>query len=120
MSSGNHKFPPPPPPPTKVPRSLYFATRVLPIFFALGAVQIAVTNYFFPITEEQQRELDERRQGKGFASSRLAGKENIGLREKAEQILSHDDSQLLSADNLKHIDLSHLDQPVTDIDSKSQ
>lgn len=75
----------------------------------VGAVQMAVTNYINPMTPQQRAEIEERRKGIGFSNSRLS-KENDADSKRKQALLSRDDSEVLSADNIAKIDLSHLDK----------
>lgn len=92
------------------PRLLFFGTRVMPLLFAAGALQIVLLNYFHPMSEEERRELQDRRRGKG-ASRRppFSGVEREGS--SVATLPEHspiDDTGLLTNEDAQTLDLSHL------------
>lgn len=102
------------PPKPEFPKMLFFGTRVMPVLFMIAGIQIAVTNYINPMTDEQRKEIEETRRGRGFRNSRLEKKSHSY--ESQEDILSKDDSRLFQEGKLDEIDLSHLDQELSPSD----
>lgn len=79
-------------------------------------MQMVVTNYVNPMTPQQRAEIEERRKGIGFSNSRLS-KENETDSKRKQELLSRDDSNVLSLDNnIARIDLSHLDKAASGAD----
>lgn len=91
------------------PRLLFICTRVLPAVFAAGALQIAVLNYFYPMTEEERRKIEERRRGpsKSGQSIRNRSGERPNSPELSENIVM-DDTDLITDNSTGGLDLTHL------------
>lgn len=91
------------------PRLLFFCTRVLPIAFAAGAVQIALLNYFYPMSEEERQELMARRSGKGNSSGRVRPSMKKSDSAATTPVNPYtDDTGLLTNEHSQPLDLSHL------------
>lgn len=92
------------------PRLLFFGTRVLPLLFAAGALQIAWINYFHPMTEEEFQMIQDRRSGKGTLRTGTTKGAKGGSSATAPVLKNphSDDTHLLRNEPAQPLDLSYL------------
>lgn len=92
------------------PRLLFIGTRVLPILFTAGALQIAWINYFHPMTEEELQMIQDRRSGKGMlkAGTPRDAQGGSSATSPVRENPHADDTHLLRNEGAQSPDLSHL------------